>query len=226
MCSALDGNEDEQPAEPVDNSAIEETTSNVRQSEKTGGHATRPSKTDSARSNASVTSPPPTPTPLLLAFQGLGNFYSKVLYARLVEDDQASRFYSLASALHSRFSQARLLEEASLPPTAASMSVTSNAGIGEKVGDVVEKKNKFVFEPHLTIMKTSKLENRKTLMPPSSYIGHADSDFGSHVPTAVELSSMQDREETPDVPEGFESRQYYKCEHRLALLPARHAIDR
>lgn len=225
--SALDDNGDEHPADPVSSRAIEETTSNVGQNEKAGDDATRPSEADSTRSLASMISPPPTPTPLLLAFQGLGNFNDKVLYARLVEDDQASRFRSLTSALHTRFSQARLLGEASPPPT-ASTSETSNAGIGENVvGDVVvDKPSEFVFEPHLTVMKTSKLKNRKTEIPPSSYAGHADSSFGSHAPTAVELSSMEYREETPDMPEGFEPREYYKCEHRLALPSARHGADR
>lgn len=153
------------------------------------------------------TSPPPAPSSaasgaestMSLSFRGLGTFNDKVLYAHLVEDGQAARLRSLASALHARFSEARLVDAA-----------PSRSGHAEK------EDRPFDFQPHLTIMKTSKLRDRRTLIPPSSHSRHRELVFGSHSPVAVELSSMLEREEAVADGDG-ESRPYYKCMEKLDL---------
>ena len=139
--------------------------------------------------------------PMSLSFEGLATFNDKVLYARLVEDGQATRLRNFASSLHARFLEARLVN--------SEPSIHRSWGVGEEG-------RPFDFQPHLTVMKTSKLSDRRTLIPPSSYSRHRDSVFGSHSPLAVELSSMLEREEgTSDGDAG--SRPYYKCVQRLDL---------
>lgn len=137
--------------------------------------------------------------PLSLSFGGLATFNDKVLYARLVEDRQAARLRNLASSLHDRFLEAQLVKS---EPS--------------KSWPVQENGRPFDFQPHLTVMKTSKLSDRRTLIPPSSYSRHRDSLFGSHSPQAVELSSMLEREEGTSNGDGG-SRPYYKCVQRLDL---------
>lgn len=164
----------------------------------------------------------PEQIPLTLAFGELGTFRDKVLYARLVEDEQAARFRRLASSMYARFSRAQLLA-ANTPRTDKSNDdhdddQNNNSDINRDQNETIV----FDFEPHLTIMKTSKLKDRKTSIPPGSYAGYIDCRFGCHAPTAIELSSMQEKEKTPDTPEGWESRSYYKCEQRLALPSVRH----
>lgn len=148
--------------------------------------------------------------PLVLSFRGLGNFRDKVLFARLAEDAQAARLRSLVSALHRRFAEARLVT-----PAPASRPASEGSGVasdGNGGGDY-----RFEFQPHLTVMKTSKLRDRSTLIPPASYDRyHGDWAFGDHAPSAVELSSMLEREDVPPLG-SWEARRYYKCEHKLAL---------
>lgn len=146
-------------------------------------------------------------TPLTLAFEGLATFGNKVLYARLVEDDEANRFRRLTSALHERFVRASLVkhhDESSTKKDATS-------------GDTAV--HTFDFVPHLTVLKTSKLKRKRMVIPKGSYGKHVDCFLGSHSPTAIELSSMMEREDS-GVPEGWEpgeGRPYYKCEGKLAL---------
>ena len=139
--------------------------------------------------------------PMSLSFGGLATFNNKVLYACLVEDRHAGRLRNLASSLHARFLEAQLVKS---EPS--------------KSWRVQEDDRPFDFQPHLTVMKTSKLSDRRTLIPPSSYSRHQDSLFGSHSPQAVELSSMLEREEETSDGDGG-SRPYYKCVQRLDLRP-------
>lgn len=138
-------------------------------------------------------------SPLTLSFRGLGNFDDKVLFACLVEDEQAARLRRLALALHSRFSEAELFHAAA---TGKGRQDQSDSG--------------FEFTPHLTVMKTSKLKNRGVLIPSGSYDRHRDLAFGSHTPLAVELSSMLEREEASS-PGDWETQLYYKCHEKLNL---------
>lgn len=138
--------------------------------------------------------------PLELSFRGLGNFNNSVLYACLDEDDQADRFRRLAYALHRRFWDAALLDMPS-------------AG---KEGAAAKEPPKMDFTPHLTVMKTSKMNKRGVKIPPACYDSHRDMILGSHTPVAVELSKMGEREEVLTV-EGFEPRPYYKCVEKIAL---------
>lgn len=172
-------------------------------------------------------------SPLTLSFRGLGDFRNKVLFARLVEDEQSARLRSLVSALHRRFSEAGLLTAVAPRPSplpTRSSSTTSadenasnssnnsrrSGGSGGGSGD--GDGHQFEFKPHLTVMKTSKLRDRSTLIPPSSYERHRETSvFGNHAPAAVELSSMLERESVPSLI-GWESRPYYKCEQKLHLL--------
>lgn len=166
--------------------------------------------------------------PLTLSFRGLGNFRNKVLFARLLEDEQAARFRRLASALHRRFSKAGLLAAAPLsspPPGKGGDGAEGSHGAGSGGGGGSGRDgHHFEFTPHLTVMKTSKLRDRRALIPPASYDQHSGV-FGEHAPSAVELSSMLEREEEEPPPSspcaGNPSRPYYKCEHRLALLAPR-----
>lgn len=154
-----------------------------------------------------------------------------MLFARLLEDEQAARFRRLVSALHRRFSEASLLAAAA--PSSRSPGKGSNGaddchrtggsdgggGGSSGGGDGYH----YEFTPHLTVMKTSKLGDRRTLIPPASYDRHDEEKavFGEHAPAAVELSSMLEREETPSLASSssaWEPRPYYKCEQRLALL--------
>lgn len=158
---------------------------------------------------------------LTLSFRGLGTFRDKVLFARLVDDDQADRFRSLVSALHRRFHEAKLLD--ARPPKRSARGSRSGSSSSIIAGDGIDTKGandayQFEFEPHLTIMKTSKLKDRKTLIPPASYNQdhNRDSVFGTHSPSSLELSSMLEREEVPPL-DGWEARPYYKCEQKLAL---------
>lgn len=146
--------------------------------------------------------------PLMLSFQGLGNFDDNVLFSRLVEDEEAKKLRSVVSALHGRFSDARLL--GSSPP------YDSRSVEGKWGNTCVGTRNDFDFKPHLTVMKTSKLKDRRTLIPPSCYDQHRDIVFGSHGPLAVELSSMLEKEKRPS-PEGWEPLPYYKCVHKINL---------
>lgn len=165
-------------------------------------------------------------SPLTLSFRGLGDFGNKVLFAKLVEDEQSARFRGLVSALHRRFCEARLLAATAPPPlplTGTSSSTSNTSNVDDKGGSTSSNGSRsgghqFEFTPHLTVMKTSKLRNRSTLIPPSSYERHCESlAIGGHVPVAVELSSMLEREDVPSLI-GWESRPYYKCEQKLPLL--------
>ncbi|CAM9713242.1 unnamed protein product [Scytosiphon promiscuus] len=165
---------------------------------------------------------------LTLSFHGLGNFRDKVLFANLVEDNQADRLRNLVSALHQRFHEAGLVDApqprrfagrrgGSSTTTTTTTTTTSKSGDGngaKGAGDAY----RFEFEPHLTIMKTSKLKDRSTTIPPESYNGdhHRDLAFGGHSPSSLELSSMLEREEIPPL-EGWEPMPYYKCQQKLAL---------
>lgn len=159
-------------------------------------------------------------SPLTLSFRDLGIFRDKVLFARLVEDHQAERLRALVSALHRRFHEARLVDA---PPRRRSASggsniSTSKSNGGDRSEDAAGESYRFEFEPHLTIMKTSKLRDRNTILPPASYNRdhHRDFVFGSHSPSSLDLSSMLEREDTPPL-DGWETRAYYKCEQQLAL---------
>lgn len=173
------------------------------------------------------TAPSEEARPLTLSFRGLGNFRNKVLFVRLVEDEQAARFRRWVSALHRRFSEASLLT-ATPPPSSprkgshaedGSSTAGSSGGGGDGGGTGSDE---YEFTPHLTVMKTSKLRDRRTEIPPASYDRHdQESFFGEHAPSAVELSSMLEREDMPSLSASWEPRPYYKCEQRLALL-ARH----
>lgn len=145
--------------------------------------------------------------PLELTFRGLGNFNNKVLYACLNEDDQAERFRRLACALHQRFWDAALL---GMPSAAKEGGGNSHGGTAAK------DPPQFDFTPHLTVMKTSKINKKGVKIPPACYDSHRDMVFGSHTPVAVELSKMGEREEVPTA-EGFESQPYYKCVEKIAL---------
>lgn len=161
--------------------------------------------------------------PLTLSFRGLGNFRNKVLFARLLEDDQAARFRRLVSALHRRLSEANLLAAATPPPPSPSKGShdeESGHGAGGNGGGDDDGYH-FECMPHLTVMKTSKLRDRRTLIPPASYDRHGHEEelvLGEHAPSAVELSSMLEREELPPLSDSWEPRPYYKCEQRLDLL--------
>lgn len=145
--------------------------------------------------------------PFTLSFRGLGDFNDKVLYACLVEDEHAARLRCLASALHDRFSRARVVH-----PLPSSSSTDGGAGgHGEEGGS-------FEFQPHLTVMKTSRLRRRGggAVIPPSCWDRHRDRDFGSHGPLGVELSSMLEKEQVPS-PGDWEPQPYYKCKQRLCF---------
>ncbi|CAM9690105.1 unnamed protein product, partial [Hapterophycus canaliculatus] len=161
-------------------------------------------------------------SPLTLSFRGLGHFRNKVLFARLVEDYQAERLRDLVSALHRRFREAHLVDASGGSSSSSSSSSGGGGGGGER-GDRDGEKGagevyRFEFEPHLTVMKTSKLRDRRTLIPPASYAEdhHRDLAFGSHSPSSLELSSMVEREEVPPL-DGWEPRSYYKCKQKLVL---------
>ncbi|CAM9182949.1 unnamed protein product [Discosporangium mesarthrocarpum] len=145
--------------------------------------------------------------PLRLTFAGLGNFRDQVLYVRLAEDKQAERLGQLVSALYSRFVEA---------------------------GVIPAVDEGYSFTPHMTIMKMSKIaksrhggrgkgggsrkrNSKGGCIPPNCYDGLGE-NFGTHIPEALELSSMMEREEVP-VPEGFgdEPRSYYACVSRIQL---------
>ena len=64
----------------------------------------------------------------------------------------------------------------------------------------------FECMPHLTVMKISKLRDRRTLIPPASYDRHSHEEelvVGEHAPSAVELSSMLEREEVPPLSDSW-----------------------
>lgn len=138
--------------------------------------------------------------PLTLSFRGLADFNNKVLYACLVEDEHAARLRRLASAVHERFSRARVVDQ--LPSSAS--------------GDAAREGSSFEFQPHLTVLKTSRLSRKGAVIPPSCYDRHRGRYFGSHGPFAVELSSMLEKEEVPS-PGAWGPQPYYKCEQRLAF---------
>ncbi|CAN0002930.1 unnamed protein product, partial [Ectocarpus fasciculatus] len=152
-------------------------------------------------------------SPLTLSFRDLGHFRNKVLFAKLVEDEHATRLRGLVSSLHRRFSEAGLVEEAAGFPSDRG----GKRGGGGGGGGSGTSGDSFEFTPHLTIMKTSKLRDRGILIPADSYDQY-QSGFvvGHHAPSSVELSSMLKKEDGPSL-EGWEPRPYYKCEHRLAL---------
>lgn len=163
---------------------------------------------------------------LTLSFRGLGDFGNKVLFARLVENEQSARFRSLVSALHRRFSEARLLAGAAPRSSSPFPGRSSGANNADENGTSNSNDSssrsgggrQFEFKPHLTVMKTSKLRDRSTLIPPSSYERHCESlVIGDHAPVALELSSMLEREDVPSLT-GWESRLYYKCEQKLQFF--------
>lgn len=161
-------------------------------------------------SRSGINTPARNGPPLTLKFRGLGTFGKRVLYARLVDDEEAKRFRRLTSALHERFTLANLVEGAD----------KSGSGDDGTVGRLSAQA--FTFEPHLTVIKTSKLKNRRACIPADAYEQHLNCEFGSYAPTAIELSSMLEREpeEEASVPMGWnleDYRAYYKCECRLAL---------
>lgn len=154
-------------------------------------------------------------SPLTLSFRDLGHFRNKVLFAKLVEDEQAARLRGLVSSLHRRFCEAGLVEEAAGSP---SSSRGGKRGDGDGDGGSDTSSHGFEFTPHLTIMKTSKLRDRRTVIPADSYDRYQSGYVvGHHAPSNVELSSMLEKEDLPRL-EGWEPRPYYKCEHRLALF--------
>lgn len=140
-----------------------------------------------------------------------------MLFVRLLEDEQAARLRRLVSALHRRFSEAGLCHA----EDGSHRAGKSGGGGGGGGSDGYH----FEFTPHLTVMKTSKLRDRRTSIPPASYGRHdhhnEGSVFGGHTPLAVELSSMLKREDVPALSDSWEPRPYYKCEQRLALLTPR-----
>lgn len=99
-----------------------------------------------------------------------------------------------------------------MTPAPASRTLGKSSGVATDGGDYL-----FEFQPHLTVMKTSKLRDKSTVIPPASYDRyHEDWAFGNHAPSALELSSMLEREDVAPLG-SWEARQYYKCEHKLAL---------
>ncbi|CAM9519094.1 unnamed protein product, partial [Ectocarpus sp. 8 AP-2014] len=156
-------------------------------------------------------------SPLTLSFRDLGHFRNKVLFAKLAEDEQATRLRGLASSLHRRFSEAGLVEEAAGSPSRKGGKRGDGDGGGGSGSGSGNSSDSFEFTPHLTIMKTSKLRDRGTLIPADSYDRYQNGFVvGHHAPSSVELSSMLEKEDVPPL-EGWEPRPYYKCEHRLGL---------
>ncbi|CAM9949173.1 unnamed protein product [Ectocarpus sp. 6 AP-2014] len=154
-------------------------------------------------------------SPLMLSFRDLSHFRNKVLFAKLVEDEQATRLRGLASSLHRRFSESGLVEAAA----GFASRKGGKRGDGDESGGSGSgtSSDSFEFTPHLTIMKTSKLRDRGTLIPADSYDRYQNGFVvGHHAPSSVELSSMLEKEDVPPL-EGWEPRPYYKCEHRLGL---------
>lgn len=195
----------------------------------------RKRSTHSAAAAAATAALSPSLLPITLSFHGLGHFDGKVLFARVVEDRHMDRLRSLASALHCRFVDAGLVE-----PTPTRDGATARKGSAEQVSSLsrgvrdgepegtglseTRRRYRFEFNPHLTIMKTSKLEDKRTIIPPNCYERHREAlEFGSHELTAVELSSMLERDDEGKLlmacPEGgqWEELPYYKCQQSIAL---------